>query len=402
VFHRLHQGKSWDWATAYPHFPPLPNVYYLAEAPAANKTGKLDEFIARFRPKHWVDRELIKAMILTFFWGGPPGKRPQFVIVADEAGDKDAGRGTGKSTLAEYVSMLVGGCIDVDPNGNRERVLTNFLSPTAWHKRIALMDNLKAARFSNDMLERLVTRMEITGHRLYNGYASRPNYLTWIVTVNGAHFSTDEAQRSIVIRLERPTNEVKDWDAKTIAFIEQNREAIVADIRWHLEAKEAVTMTKIDRWGPWCLGILTRCKNPDKLLTSLSKRRDKIDGDKEETEQALDHLHACINTYFGVRKRGHDDEDVDDYDGQGNAANSRVWAPTAWFVKALGALKRDFGERQAQQFLPKLIPSGRLMKHKTKHQRGYLWIGKDVDPDNPPRIVDIDYQPEVPGQRRGS
>jgi hypothetical protein len=128
-FKRLHQRERWAWASPHPHFPPVSNVYYLSEPPKPKNTGKLDALVDRFLPKTSEDRALIKALVLTLYWGGPPGKRPQFVIVADEDKDEDSGRGTGKTTLVQYLSELVGGCIDVEPSGNRERVCSNLLSP---------------------------------------------------------------------------------------------------------------------------------------------------------------------------------------------------------------------------------------------------------------------------------
>jgi hypothetical protein len=183
LFKRLHQREHWAWADPYPHFPPVSGVLYLTEPPDANHTGKLDELIDKFRPKTPYDRQLIKALVLTMFWGGPPGKRPQFVIAADEGDDPDAGRGIGKSVLPEYLTELMGGCIDVDPVGDRNRLTSDLLSPNAWNRRVILIDNLKSSKFSNDLLEKLVTRAEITGHRLFKGFGSRPNLLCWVVTV---------------------------------------------------------------------------------------------------------------------------------------------------------------------------------------------------------------------------
>ena len=69
-----------------------------------------------------------------------------------------------------------------------------------------------------------------------------------------------------------------------------------------------------------------------------------------------------------------------------NADNSLVWAPTAWYVQALRVMKKDFTDRQAQQFLPRLASSGRLKKANTKKQKGYLWIGPAVDEDLLPGV----------------
>jgi len=339
LFKRLGQRERWDWATPHPHFPKVPGVLYLTKPPKAENNGKLNELIARFRPKTTQDRELIKALVLTLFWGGPPGKRPQFVIAAEENKDKEAGRGTGKSSLAQYLASLVGGCIDVDPSGGRDRIFTNILSPSSWGQRVILIDNLKASRFSSDLIEKLITRDEITGHRMYQGFAKRPNLLTWVVTVNGAFFSTDMAQRAVVIKLDRPPKNAPNWDADTPAFIKANREAIIADVRWHLEVKPPVTLTEVDRWGLWCAAVLSRCDQPQALIECLGKRREAIDGDKQELVLAVEHLRSCIATA------------IDTQGGQSNLNidSRKVWAPSAWLVQALRLYKREFTDHQAQQ-----------------------------------------------------
>ena len=200
----LDQDEQYSWATAHPHFPPVPDVYYLTTPPAAKESGKLDELLDRFCPETPEDRELIRALVLTLYWGGPAGQRPQFVVVADPAKEKQAGRGTGKTVLVELLAHLAGGCIDLQLGVSYDRQVSNLLSPSSWQRRVVFIDNLKTLHFSNGAVESYITRSEITGHRLHQGFAVRPNLLTWVVTVNGASFSTDMARRSVVIRLKRP------------------------------------------------------------------------------------------------------------------------------------------------------------------------------------------------------
>src|SRR5262249_31842031 len=152
-------------------------------------TGALEEFVDRFSPATPLDRQLIVALILTLFWGGPPGKRPAFVITSGDRADKHKGRGAGKTTLAELVAKLVGGCISVPTHADPARVLTGLLPPPALPPRVALLDNVKLYRLSSEFIESLITCEMISGHRLYHGHATRTNLLTWVVTVNGASFS---------------------------------------------------------------------------------------------------------------------------------------------------------------------------------------------------------------------
>jgi hypothetical protein len=100
-YERLMQHERWDWATAHPHFPAVPGVYYLAEPPAAEHNGALDALLDRFCPLTPLDREVMRALVLTLYWGGLPGKRPQFAFAADESEGEEAGRGTGKTAVPQ-------------------------------------------------------------------------------------------------------------------------------------------------------------------------------------------------------------------------------------------------------------------------------------------------------------
>ena len=54
-----------------------------------------------------------------------------------------------------------------------------------------------------------------------------------MITVNGPSFSKDMSDRSILIYLKRFEPSPR-WFTETVAFIEANRAAIVADVLWHL------------------------------------------------------------------------------------------------------------------------------------------------------------------------
>lgn len=382
-FCRLSNTERWAWSTPHPHFPSVDDVLYLKCAPSAKNSGALDRLLDFFEPKLAEDREMIRAMVLTVFWGGPPGARPQFVIAAEEGDDPDAGRGVGKTTLAQVVGDLAGGCIDIDPSGNRDRFSTNLLSPEALKRRVALIDNLKTSRFSSDLFEKLITRNEITGHRLYEGYETRPNLLTWIVTVNGPSFSTDMAHRSIPIFLKRPERPKPGWEGMLRDFLTRNRDDLLADIRWHIEVKEG-SPTAFARWAEWGSAVLGKCERPKDVLRCIQERRQLIDADKEEVCQAIEHIGRCIDLHF--RK------------DEGFADRVRVFAPTAWLAKALISWRSDMTERQSQVFLKRLVGTDRLRMHRRKSYRGYIWIGKDVvlDDDDQLRLLTIEYCPNPP------
>lgn len=387
-FRRLLQREAWEWATPFPHFRRIEGVLYLQKRPKAEQNGKLDELLDHFCPQTKLDRELLRALVLTFYWGGPPGKRPQFVILADEAADQEAGRGKGKTVTAQYLASLVGGCIDVDPQGGRDRITTTILSPSAMSQRVVLIDNLKTSKFSHDLLERFITRDEITGHRMYKGFAKRPNLLTWVITVNGAYFSTDMAQRSVVIRLKQPPMSIEDWDAKVARFIKRNRDAIAADVRWHLAMKKPAKLTAIDRWRSWCLNVLARCNTPNALLQTISERRQVIDADKSEVELAEQHLLKSIESHFHARNmRPPIDASV-------------IRSTKAWLVRAMQEFSRDLGPLQAKRLLERIAVPPRWREWRSASSRGYEWTGSKVDNADPPKPLDVKYDANLPFERR--
>ncbi len=93
----------------------------------------------------------------------------------------------------------------MSPQEDIGTIKTRFLSPEAAGKRIATLDNLKTPRFSWAEFENLITADTINGKRMYVGDGSRPNFITWTITLNGASLSTDMAQRVVEIRLREPT-----------------------------------------------------------------------------------------------------------------------------------------------------------------------------------------------------
>jgi hypothetical protein len=120
-----------------PHEPMMADTYYHCDIPEPGDGKTLAKLLDRFQPATDTDRELIKAAILTTFWGGPAGCRPAFVITSDE------GRGAGKSTLAHIIAGLAGGYIDVAPHEDNERLKQRLLSPNGRDKRVATIDNIK-------------------------------------------------------------------------------------------------------------------------------------------------------------------------------------------------------------------------------------------------------------------
>jgi hypothetical protein len=243
---------------------------------------------------------LILAAALTPFWGGPAGARP-VLFIEGLPDDRERGRGVGKTTLAEILARLAGGHFDFEHSDDVARMKSRLLTPAALTKRVALLDNVKALRFSWAELEKLVTIDVISGHRLFHGEATRPNLLTWFVTLNGANLSKDLAHRAVVIRVKRPDPYVDGWKKATLAYVEQHRAAIVGDMVALLHDPPPLP-GPASRWGPWEAGVLACVSDPAACLTELAARRAAVDADQDVADMVREQF------ITELRRRRHDPE----------------------------------------------------------------------------------------------
>jgi hypothetical protein len=203
--------------------------------------------------------------------------------------------GVGKSALVEMLGHLAGGYIDLARGEDAEAFKKRLLSPGARGLRLVRLDNVKGA-LSGEDLEALVTSPAVSGHRLYHGEARRPNLVTLAVTTNGAELSPDMASRCVQVRLARPAF-AADWASSTHAYIEENRQGIIADIRALLErpAGPLDPDAPPSRWADWEAGVLARVKNPAACQRLIRERgRAVLD----------DEMSAVVRERFAARLRG--------------------------------------------------------------------------------------------------
>jgi hypothetical protein len=235
--HLNETAQAYRAVERYPHWPDMPDTYYLCPELPATSGEYLEEFLDFFPVATCVDRQLLKAFIASLFWGGRPGTRPAWLITARDS-DPSGGRGTGKSILADIIFDLAGGYMEVMPGEDMSEIKTRMLSPDAMRFRAARLDNLKSLRFSWAELESLLTAPTISGRRLYAGEGQRPNTFVWAITVNGASLSRDLAQRVMVIEVFRPQYTAQ-WEDRVRGYIEHNRWQLINDIGLFL-TREAI------------------------------------------------------------------------------------------------------------------------------------------------------------------
>lgn len=221
-------AEAFESVELYPHWPPLPNTYYMHPPLPETDGSHLHTLVGYFAPLTSVDTDLVRAFILSLFWGGEPGSRPAWLIIGPD-NDHGKGRGVGKSSLVAVLSDLVGGLMDFSPTDEVEAIKKRLLSPDARPYRVARVDNIKTHRFSWADLEGLITSPMISGHRMYRGEGRRPNTITWALTLNGASLSKDMAQRCVIMKLDRPQYNPR-WEQDVRSYIDSHRWEIIADI----------------------------------------------------------------------------------------------------------------------------------------------------------------------------
>lgn len=365
--HLAMTAEAYDAVEVLPHHPTVPGIYYAHPPIPAESDGLLDRLLAMFSPATEADRESIRAMILTLFWGGEPGSRPAFLVTGPDQ-DAGRGRGVGKSKLTDIIAgELAGGLLEVTPGDDIAGVKTRLLSPAAARLRAIRLDNIKNRKLSWSDLEALITTPVISGKALYRGEGHRPNTLTWLLTLNDAGLSKDLAQRVIPIKLARPQFDA-GWEKQVRRFIRDGRWNLIGEITALLRS-EGAEMRPRTRWAAWEEGVLGKTGRVCECQGLILERQGAMDVDEEEAEAVIDYMAARL------RHNGHDPE----------AERIRIRGPVVceW-------LKEVTGERLSQVTYKRRLNAlhlERLEEYKNDRFKGYLWTGAKAGPHAP--ITDL-------------
>lgn len=371
-------AEAYDAIETLPHFPRLPGLYYCHRQVPGAGGNTLETLLDRFQPWSAQDRELIRAMVLTMLWGGPPGSRPAFLITGPEV-DGAGGRGVGKSRLVDATGWLLGGAIDVAPTEQIGDVKKRLLSDAARQGRLVRLDNVKSLKFSWADLEGLITSPEISGWKLYKGEGRRPNTLVWVITLNGAALSRDIAQRVIPIRLKRPVYS-PTWESDLKEFVDSRRWEIFADCREILEGP-GVPLTPRTRWAPWEKQVLSRCVGVTACQETILERQEEFDADGEEA--------AVVREFFLERIEA----------AGRNPFTEKIFLPSRLAAQWLNEASRTSHDMHKAAAMLKNLGIAEIHKSDRtrgpRGERGFHWIGERADPDSEARQLD----PSVSGSR---
>lgn len=346
-----------------PHYPQINGHYYMCEDYPQSDGKVLREFLELFHPATDLDRFLILAMFATVFWGGGGGQRPAFVI------DSDSGRGAGKTKMTDILSRLGGDMIDFNPHDSPEVIRQRLLSAEGRKARIARIDNVKSHRFSWSELESLITAHSISGKQLHVGEGTRPNTLTWVITLNQASLSTDMAQRSVIIKILAPKRSGK-WEKRASEFIEKNRDAIISDLLTVLRLP-VVDLPKYSRWASWEENVLSKLPDAERLQELIAKRAAEADVERDEIE-------AIEELFFDKLSELEYEPD-----------NEKIHIPpkisAAWYSEAVTDKKMS-NPSAVGRTLKQFVREGRTtylqVNPSHKHGRGLLWVGRECSEDD--------------------
>jgi len=358
-----------------PHEPPIEGHYYACQDIEPGDGSALRWLLSRFNPATAIDGDLILSAFLTPLWGGPPGCRPCYVITSDD------GRGAGKSTLAELVGAVFDGVLQFSHLEDIATIKTRLLSPEALTRRVALIDNIKSNKFSWGELESLITASTIGGRRLYVGEATRPNSLTWFLTLNGAALSCDMAQRSIIIKVSKPARSAT-WYEETSGYIQEHQRAILGDLVGVLRGP-VTPLREFTRWATWERDILQRLPEPGDAQKTIVERQAAVDVDEEES--------SLVEDYFAdqLRRLGYD---VD---------AERVFIPSQVSARWYGwAVNQPTAVIAASRQLNQMATEGRLRRISISTGRswgrGFIWTGENW----PGTHTSVDLQERIRDQRK--
>lgn len=358
---------SYTAVEEYPHWPELPGHYYMHPEPVGGSKRVL-QLLNRFKPATAADRDLILAFLLTQIWGGLPGRRPAFLFTTDEDDDPHKGRGAGKTTVAKVAGWLFGGMVQASANDDIDKLKTRLLTPSALGVRLVLIDNIKSFKLSWAELESLITSSFVSGHRMYHGEATRPNTITYALTINGASLSRDLAQRVVPVHLKRPEYS-GEWEEETYALVSDHRWEIIGDMLEILR-EPADKLGKFSRWGSWEADVLAHVADPQECQRVIAERQETYDEDQAEADVVA---HAFREQ---LQQRGLDPETCSVLIPSAVAA--------AWVNDATNEKGRPTNKTSA--YLASLaIPE--LRRSNRSEFRGWKWTGINVSQGVTPKIL---------------
>jgi len=394
LFHSLYWNcQRYEMISGIPNWPARDDVYYVhPNLPEPTPDAKyFNEFCSFFNFATPEDAALFRVCVASPLYYEPKVDRPMWVI------DSTTGPGTGKTKLVELLAYLYGGedhesseplwveQKQINSENNAGIVLKRLLSTEGRKKRIFLLDNL-TGYFRSSSLASLTTQGSISGMAPYgHGEETRPNDLTYFITVNSATLSSELITRVLFIFLEKPQVYDSNWESKIQKFIRSHRLQVIADILGILERGPQFEFTPATRFKIWEKKIFASMIGSqdayERVFKTDANRKIEADGEREEAEQIVTVIKEHLSE-FG-------------FDPDTSCAWLTSPVLVSWAKKAVPDYAK-IGDRSITHIVRNLVKQGQIVNLSTKvnlyptrrgatRYRGMFWnIDQSEMDDNPP------------------
>ena len=348
----LVQGGPHYWrVNEMPHYPPLPNELYVCPPMPEADYAVLNQFLDFFNPETPADRDLITAYLATPFWGGPGGQRPLFVFTSPD------GKGVGKSTLMEAAGKLVGtGSLSVPPEKmDIQAIVTRMFGEEGMRKRVFTIDNL-TGRLQSSELTSLISSSDISGRANYRGEGTRPNTMSYCLSLNTPELDDDLAIRSVEISVRRPVS-YDGWLDRMTAFLVEKRLVVVSTLLHLLQHGLGHDDFPAERFrfAAWTAGVLRMvAKNPLKAIETANERQKRLNAEHDEADQFTFELRKIATERIAVTPGiGAKEKDLE---------HTRVWIQSGVVAAVYGKAgqRRNATTSTAMKAIRAMISAGTL------------------------------------------
>ena len=286
-----------------PTFPAWPDTYYnVPDLPAPNPEA-WEKWLDFFNWASPEDRLLGEALFLTPFWGGPGGQRPILAVASPD------GQQSGKTTVVQMAAALMGQIpvsVQTESGLDVGKLLERLLSSEGRRSRVVLLDNV-TGRLNNGDLAALITGASVSGRELYAGEGTRPNTLTYCLTLNAPSLDTDFATRTVEIRILRPRGGFGDWVEKVQAHLSEHRWGMIAHAIAKLRAAKPVAIANLrfPLWVRQVLGAVMDQAAADRVAAEIFRRREEHNSDADDVE-AFSHalMKTALEAVRAVKPQG--------------------------------------------------------------------------------------------------
>jgi hypothetical protein len=233
----------------------------------------------------------------------------------------------------ELAGRLVGtDSLSVPPEAKDiQAVITRMFSPEGRRKRVVTLDNI-TGHLKSDDLTSLITSWTISGRENYVGEGTRPNSMTYCLSLNTPELDNDLSIRSVRISIRRPPS-YDGWDSRLAAFLAEKRLAVVSALLARLRGKSRSTPVGPFRFSEWTHCVLDKtCEDTAPVLAHVMAQQTKLDAAHEDAEQFLFDLRKLALARLSLLPGGE----------RRTLADSKVWIQSGVVVEIF---KRATGRR---------------------------------------------------------